>query len=162
MAVHTLTTQVNALTTRIVALEPLSIAQVTANTFATKEWMHLAQTVPYWTNRPTRLIHRQRRERYELGVQMRLILSHISAATTGDTSPQEYAWQYIPEVVTYFQDIRRTLAPSGYAEINYLDSDGITIACPGGLDRFYNPYLGKTEWVYIDFTMTVPFSLMGT
>lgn len=162
MAVHALTTAVNTMIDRVVVLEPLSIAQVTAGTFATKEYIFLSQTFPYWTNRPIRLLHAQRRDQYTLGLNMRLNLSHISSATVGTNTPQELAWQYIPEVLTYFEAVRTSLAPSGYAEINYIDSAGLTITCPRGLDYFNNPYVGKMEALYIEFEMTIPFSLMGT
>ena len=162
MALSTLATQVSALIDRLVILEPLSIAAITANTYATPNWIATSQTWPYWTNRPSRLIRRQRRDQYELGVIMRLNLSHISSATVGTDTVQDKAFQYIPETLAYFEAIRTTLAVGAYAEIAYLDSAGITISCPRGLDYFTNPYLGKMEALYIDFEMSVPFSLMGT
>ena len=47
MAVHKLTTAVNTLATRIVALEPLSIAEITSGVTAYNQWNYRTQTYPH-------------------------------------------------------------------------------------------------------------------
>lgn len=159
MAVHALTTAVKTLGERIVALEPLSIAEITAGTPAEMMWNWRSQTYPYWSNRIAALTEIDRgQKKWQVTHIARLNLAHIAASTVGSTTPQELAWQYVPEVLMYFRAVRLTLAPTGYTEIIYLAAEGITITCPGGMDYAFNPYTG-TEALYIDFQIVAPFQL---
>jgi hypothetical protein len=158
MAVHTLTTAVDALIDRVVTLQPLAIAQVTANTVADKMWFWNSPSAPFWGNRPGGLREIRRGERWELTIISRLWLAHMASSTVGTTTPQDLAWQYIPETLTYFDAVKTTLAPSGYAELNYLAPEGLTITCPRGMD--YMDYMGTSyEAIYIEFVLVMPFLL---
>jgi len=161
MAVHKLTTAVDALATRIVALEPLSIAEITSDVTAYNQWNYRAQKYPHWTNRPTSLTELERStQKWQLGMTARLNLAVIEAGAVGTVTPQQQAWKYIPEVLMYFEAIQTTLAVGAYTEISYLAPEGITITCPAGMDYVFNPYTGL-EALYIDFQISAPFSLMG-
>ena len=164
MAVSTLTTAVTALIDRVVILEPLSIAEITAGTQASKQWALNSQTYPYWTNRCSRLQELDKARRaWEMGINARLTLAHIAAGqvnVSGTNTPQELAWQYVPEVLAYFDAIKTTLAVGAYAELSYLAPEGISIACQNGMDHAFNPYTGM-EAFYIDFQISAPFMLLG-
>ena len=160
MAVHALTTAVNNLVTRVITLQPLAIAQVTPNTVSKKMWYWNSPTAPFWGNRPGGLRHLQRRDQWELTIVSRLWLSSMDGSTIGTTPPQELSFQYITETLSYFEAVRTTLAPTGYAEIAYLDSAGITITCQRGEDFAMNPGVSRDD-VYIEFVLTAPFHLVG-
>lgn len=161
MAVDTLTTAINAMIDRIVTLEPLSIAEVTAGTFATKQWRYINAELPYWVNRPGALALTKRRDIWTQNLTSSLIIAHIAVGTVGTNTPQELAWQYIPEVLRYFTAIRTTLAPSGFVELDYIAPEGLIITCPRGLDSLFLPQT-RFETLYIDFEFIVPFMLVGT
>ena len=164
MAVNTLTAAVTALIDRIVVLEPLSIAEVTSGTAATKQYLYKSQTYPYWSNRITRLSETDRGARkWELGISAYLHIAHIDARTvdiSGTNTPQELAWLYIPEVLTYFDAIKTTLAVGAYAGLSYLAPEGITVTCQNGMDHAFNQYTG-IEALYIEFQISAPFMLLG-
>lgn len=161
MAVHQLTTAVNNLITRVVALQPLSIAEITSGTFSSKMWYWNSPSAPFWGNRPGGVRHLTRGDEWELTIVSRLWLATMDGSTVGTTPPQELAWQYISETLTYFEAIRTSLAPSGYAEIDYIARQGLTITCQRGEDFGVNPGANRDD-VFIEFIMIVPFKLVGT
>ncbi len=160
MAVNQLTTAVDNLITRVVALQPLSIAQVTAGTVSDKMWYWNSPSAPFWGNRSGGLRHINRGDEWELTIVSRLWLATFAASQVGSPSPQELSWQYIPETLTYFQAIRTSLAPTGFAEIDYIGRQGITITCQRGEDFGINPGANRDD-VFIEFIMIVPFMLVA-
>jgi hypothetical protein len=74
------------------------------------------------------------------------------------STPQNLAFQYIPECLRYFQPIRSDLAVGAYTALTYLAPEGITISCPRGLDYEMSP-VSKMEAFYIDFIIVAPFQL---
>jgi hypothetical protein len=159
MAVSTLTTAVDNLIDRIVTLQPLSIAEITPSTPSSKQWVFRHASAPAWNNRPSGLANIDRRDRWQLSIVSRLTLTHIAGATVGADTPQELMWQYLPETLVYFDAIRLTLAPAGYAEIDYIDVPGLTIASPRGVELQVTP---AYEALFIEFNIVVPFSLVTT
>lgn len=162
MAVSQLTTAVEGVIDRIVALEPLAIAEVKAGTFATKEWGFRNAEFPYWANRISSLVETPRRDKYTMGIEAKLIVAHVAAGTVDDGTgtPLDLAWQYVPEMMNYFTEIRTTLAPSGFAEVDYLAPEGLTITSLRGLDSLFVPQANFQAY-YIDFQFIVPFKLVA-
>lgn len=158
MAVDVLTTAITNFMTRMVLLEPLSIAQVTANTPADDQWKWTAQTMPYWGNRPMGLREMGRDGKWEFTLNARLWIAQSGGTMVETTTPQNRAFQYIPECLRYFQTIRADLAVGAYTALTMLAPEGIAITCPRGLDYTINPF-GTTEAFYIDFIIVAPFQL---
>lgn len=165
MAVGQLAQTVDNVIDRIVALQPLAIAEVTANTDATKQWDYRNDSVPFWVNRPGTLVRRVKGDIWIQNITSRLYIAHIGVRTVVDSvngqTPQDNAWLYIPETLQYFTAIRTSLAPSGFAEVENIAPEGLTIACPRGLDTAFIPQV-NFEALYIDFEFIVPFMLVGT
>lgn len=160
MAVSQLTTAVSNVVTRVVTLEPLAIAQVTSGTVAKAMWYWNSQTFPFWGNRPRQLRRlRPGGDDWELTIEMRLWVATMEASAAGSTTAQDVSWSYVAETLSYFEAIRTSLAPEGYAEIDYLGREGLTITCRNGED--FGQILG-TDMVYITFQLIVPFLLVGT
>jgi hypothetical protein len=158
VALDALTVAVNALVARILILEPLSIAQITANSTAEDMWLW-QDVPPYWTNRPTGLRELSRDGKWQLSLVAQLVISNVYGSNAaGETTPQENAFQYIPECLRYFQAIRSDLAVGAYAELTLIAPEGLTIACERGLNYGLNPVTGA-NMLYIEFQFTIPFQL---
>jgi len=146
-----LTTAVSETITRVLAMEKLA---VTASVGQSKEWIHWEQQVPYWTNRIGGFVT-DGQHQWTMTIIARLVLSHLSQATAGSTSPAEAVWGYVPNTLRYFNRYR-DLKPPALTEIKYLAPQGITINARSGMDIFNIP--GQTfTALYVDFSIEVPF-----
>lgn len=153
----TLVSVVDSIITRLLVLQPLA---VTDTKLATKRWVYLSQDTPYWVNRVGAIRPPSGAETfptYELFVQMRLILSYeagIMREDNVDGNAQEQAWEYIPQVVRYFE-LNRDLSPTGYDALTHINVAEVRIDNPRGLDLQVLP-MSREILLSTDFELTIP------
>ena len=151
----TLATVVGNIINRVLEMELLAVTD--AETRASKEWIYWSQKTPYWINAMSSLSNTEK-GKWDLSIDMRLVVCHVSQATKGATSPQDKVWSYIPEVMAYFSQYG-DLRPPGKTDIAYLHPAGAIIDCPGGLSIF-SVQGQKMETLIADFVLSVPIQIL--
>ncbi len=159
----TLVTALGNVTTRLLIMEPLAIAAIKANTYATKRWVEFVQAPPFWCNRVggVSISGPEDLPEYEVTYVMRLILDFkdgITRLDDIDSNAQDNAAGYIASTIRYFEQHRMLDAGSAYPALSWVAPRGTSISCPVGLDLKIAP-LSPMVYLAVEFNLIVPLQI---